>query len=283
MTSKIFETLHASYAQSFDRATILCDEKTAYQSVLIFDHPIFGRMLMLDGVLQTTQKDEFIYHEMFVHVPALAHGCPRNVLIIGGGDGGVLREVCRYQSVQSITMVEIDEQVVQLAKTYLPSLSAGAFDDPRLKLLFQDASHYIHQSSEKFDLILCDSTDPIGPGAQLFQSNFYEQVTNHLAEDGILVTQNGVSFLQQKGLKLTHQRLSPLVKDMTYYYAHVPTYVGGSMYYGYATNRIDRKDLSLKMLEQRHQRNDLSTRYYSPSMHLASFVHPPYLSSTFEA
>src|SRR5690606_23586133 len=158
------ETLYPFYRQSLSVDRLLYDSKTEHQRIRVFENARFGRVLTLDGIVQTTEGDEFIYHEMLAHVPILAHGSARRVLIIGGGDGGMAREVLRHRSVERVTMVEIDAGVVEFAKKYLPNLSAGAFDDPRLDLVIADGAAYVAETDERFDVIIVDSTDPIGPG-----------------------------------------------------------------------------------------------------------------------
>lgn len=167
MTEWVSETLHAGYQQRFEVSKVLYSEKTEFQDMVIFENPKFGRVLVLDGVIQTTEKDEFIYHEMMVHTPMLANGAAKRVLIIGGGDGGCLREALRHPGVGKVTMVEIDPTVVELSRKYLPGHSDGAFDDPRTDLVIADGLKYVAESDEKFDVIIVDSTDPIGPGEVL--------------------------------------------------------------------------------------------------------------------
>ncbi|MEM6680129.1 MAG: polyamine aminopropyltransferase, partial [Pseudomonadota bacterium] len=158
------EALYDDLAQALRESRVLYDSETALQRIRVFENHRFGRVLTLDDVVQTTEGDEFIYHEMLAHVPILAHGSARRVLIIGGGDGGMAREVLRHPGVEHVTMVEIDEGVVTFAKEYLPSLSAGAFEDARLELVIADGAAFVQESSAEFDVIISDSTDPIGPG-----------------------------------------------------------------------------------------------------------------------
>ena len=173
MSERFTETLHDDYAQSLGVTKVLYDNNSSLQHIQVFENDRFGRVLTLDGVVQTTQGDEFIYHEMLTHVPILAHGNATRILIIGGGDGGMAREVLRHKSVEKVTMVEIDEGVVAFSKTYLPSLSNGAFDDPRLDLVIADGADFMVTSTDEFDVIIIDSTDPVGPGEVLFTDSFY--------------------------------------------------------------------------------------------------------------
>ena len=166
------ETLHDQFGQYFAVDNVLYHEKTDHQDLIIFENAAFGRVMALDGVVQTTERDEFIYHEMMTHVPLLAHGHAKHVLIIGGGDGAMLREVTRHKNVESITMVEIDAGVVSFCRQYLPNHNAGSYDDPRFKLVIDDGVNFVNQTSQTFDVIISDCTDPIGPGESLFTSTF---------------------------------------------------------------------------------------------------------------
>ncbi|MCS9087187.1 polyamine aminopropyltransferase, partial [Pseudomonas aeruginosa] len=190
------ETLYQGYGQRFSIDNMLHEVRTEHQHLVIFENARMGRVMALDGVIQTTEADEFIYHEMLTHVPILAHGAARRVLIIGGGDGGMLREVAKHKSVERITMVEIDGTVVDMCKAFLPNHSQGAFDDPRLNLVIDDGMRFVATTEERFDVIISDSTDPIGPGEVLFSENFYQACRRCLNEGGILVTQNGTPFMQ---------------------------------------------------------------------------------------
>ena len=191
------ETLYDDVAQAFKVKKVLHEQKTGKHELTVLDTERMGKMLLLDGVVQTAEADEFAYHEMLTHVPLFAHGAAKRVLIIGGGDGGMLREVVKHKEVEKITLVEIDKGVVEFSKEHLPKLSDGAFDDPRVELEIQDGARYVGRFKRKtFDVIIVDSTDPQGPGAALYTSEFYENCKERLGKGGILVTQNGVPFFQ---------------------------------------------------------------------------------------
>ncbi len=270
------ETLYPFYRQSLSVDRLLYDSKTEHQRIRVFENARFGRVLTLDGIVQTTEGDEFIYHEMLAHVPILAHGSARRVLIIGGGDGGMAREVLRHRSVERVTMVEIDAGVVEFAKKYLPNLSAGAFDDPRLDLVIADGAAYVAETDERFDVIIVDSTDPIGPGEVLFTDTFYGRARERLAEGGILVTQNGVPFLQAEELTNTLRALDALFRDATCYLATIPTYAGGPMAFGWGTDGSARST-DLAELRRRAQTSGIDFRYYTPEVHQAAFALPGYI------
>lgn len=271
------ETLYEGYGQRFRMEKLLHEVRTEHQRLVIFENRRMGRVMALDGVIQTTEADEFIYHEMLTHVPILAHGAARRVLIIGGGDGGMLREVAKHRSVEHITMVEIDGTVVEMCKEFLPNHSKGAFDDPRLNLVIDDGMRFVSTTTEKFDVIISDSTDPIGPGEVLFSENFYQACHRCLNEGGILVTQNGTPFMQLDEVKTTAGRLRSLFPDWHFYQAAVPTYIGGAMTFAWgATNTAYRK-LSRETLSQRFAGSGIVTRYYNPEIHIGAFALPQYV------
>lgn len=166
------EKLYDNWRQAFRISRTLFHEKTEFQDLIIFETPEIGRVLALDGVIQVTEGDEFVYHEMMAHVPVMAHGQARNVCIIGGGDGGVLREVLKHPGVEKAVMVEIDRSVIDLCSKYLPGISAGAFDNPRAEVIITDGIRFMAETDRKFDVIIVDSTDPIGPGEVLFSEAF---------------------------------------------------------------------------------------------------------------
>ncbi|KAF1072270.1 MAG: Polyamine aminopropyltransferase [Pseudomonas citronellolis] len=248
------ETLHSAYTQALDIDEPLHESHTAHQHVQVFRNRRFGRVLTLDGVVQTTEADEFIYHEMLAHVPVLAHGAVRDVLVIGIGDGGILRELVRHADIQRIVAVDIDQEVVELCRTLLPAHGGAALDDPRVQVLYTDGLAYLATSEARFDLILCDSTDPGGPAASLFSDAFYRDAQRHLTAHGILATQNGVPFLQPEELAGTARRLNASFADWGFYQAAVPTYIGGSLCFGWGANSARARVTDLTTLRQRFAR-----------------------------
>lgn len=271
------ETLYDAIAQSYRIDKMYFESKTEHQHLMIFHNAMLGRVMTLDGIVQTTEVDEFIYHEMMAHVPILAHGGAKRVLIIGGGDGGMLREVARHKSVEHITMVEIDQAVVDMAKEYLPNHSAGAFDDERLNLVIADGMDYVRETDDKFDVIISDSTDPIGPGEVLFTDDFYGHCKRILNEGGVMATQNGVPFFQLDEVQTTKKRMGSHFSDQTFYSAAVPTYYGGIMTFAWGSNNPALREVSLETLQQRFYVSGIKTKYYSPEIHLGSFALPQYL------
>ncbi|WP_259781769.1 polyamine aminopropyltransferase [Aestuariispira ectoiniformans] len=272
------EVLHGDYGQRLKVERVLYRDKTEHQDLIIFENARFGRVMALDGIVQTTEGDEHIYHEMMAHVPILAHGQASRVLIVGGGDGGMAREVLKHKSVEELTMVEIDGGVVDFCREYLPNHNAGAFDDPRFNLVITDGCKFVKETDKRFDVIIIDSTDPIGPGAVLFTEEFYADCKSCLTENGILVTQNGVPAVQGFEVTNSWERMGPHYKDVAFYLATVPTYQGGPMAFGWATDDVTARLLPVAEIEKRFQEADFETRYYTPAVHVAAFALPRYVS-----
>ncbi|WP_172294913.1 polyamine aminopropyltransferase [Pseudoruegeria sp. HB172150] len=277
LTGWSVERLHDDHAQALREDEVFYDSRTEHQRLRVFSNPTFGRILTLDGVVQTTEGDNFIYHEMMSHMPVFAHGAAKRVLIIGGGDGGMAKTVLKHTSVEHVTMVEIDAGVVDFSKEYLPGLSEGAFDDPRLHLVIADGAQFIRETEGGFDVIIVDSTDPIGPGEVLFTDSFYGHAKRAMAPGGIIVTQNGVPFLQGDELTNTMRAFKALFADWTCYMATVPTYAGGPMAFGWGTDS-DARHVDLATLQDRFASAGIETDYYTPEVHLGAFALPPYVS-----
>lgn len=274
--SKFFkETLYDAVCQEYRVDKMYFESKTEHQHLMIFHNAQLGRVMTLDGVVQTTEADEFIYHEMMAHVPLFAHGNAKRVLIIGGGDGGMLREVIKHD-IDHVTQVEIDQAVVDMAIEYLPNHSAGAYDDPRLNLVIADGMDFVKDTDEKFDVIISDSTDPIGPGEVLFTDNFYAQAKRCLNPGGIMATQNGVPFFQKDEVQTTYKRMGQQFEDMGFYVAPIPTYYGGFMTFAWGTDSAAR-DVSQEEIAARFEQAGIKTRYYNPAIHKAAFALPQYV------
>jgi spermidine synthase len=271
------ETLYEAISQQFRIDEMYFEQKTEHQHLMIFHNAMLGRVMTLDGVVQTTERDEFIYHEMMAHVPIFAHGAAKRVLIIGGGDGGMLREVLKHETVEHVTMVEIDAAVIDMAKHYLPNHSAGAFDDARAHIVIADGMDYVRETEDCFDVIISDSTDPIGPGEVLFTDDFYGQCKRILIDGGVIATQNGVPFFQLDEVKNTHKRMSTHFADQTFYSAAVPTYYGGIMVFAWGTDNKALRKVSSEELQMRYRKAGFKTRYYCPVIHQASFALPQYV------
>ena len=271
------ELLHDDFRQCLKEATLLYDSETEHQRLRVFRNPTFGRILTLDGVVQVTEGDEFIYHEMMSHVPIFAHGAAKSVLIVGGGDGGMAREVLRHTAVERVVLVEIDAGVIEFSRRYLPGIGASSFDDPRLEVVIADGADFMRAAGERFDVIIVDSTDPSGPGETLFTDSFYGHAKRRLNAGGILVTQNGVPFMQPEELTNTMAAFKALFADATCYLTPIPTYVGGPMAMGWGTDGAARQT-PLETLEERFAAAGCETRYYTPEVHKGAFALPRYVS-----
>ncbi|MDP6874944.1 MAG: polyamine aminopropyltransferase [Alphaproteobacteria bacterium] len=272
------ETLHPELQAGIRMDRLIHRGRTEFQSVLIFDNELLGRVLVLDDVVQTTARDEFIYHEMLAHVPLFSLDNPAEVLIIGGGDGGCLEEVLKHP-VERVTMIELDRQVVDLAQQHLGMICGEAFADPRTELRIEDGAKFLAGTDRRFDVIIIDSTDPIGPGEVLFSPAFYANCRRCLRPKGILVTQNGVPFIQAEELASSAKAFKQLFRYPRFCFAAVPMYVGGAMAFGCASDGTDAGAVPLELLQARQQRLALDLRYYNADIHLGAFAMPPYLQA----
>jgi len=275
------ETLHDGIRQSLSVDRMLHREHTGLHDLAIFENRLFGRVLTLDGAVQTAEADEYVYHEMLAHPAILARKAALrsgpedrlDILIVGGGDGGCLREALRHPEVRA-TQVEIDPRVVELAKTWLPALSAGAFDDPRADLVFADGARFVAETDRRFDVAIVDSTDPVGPGAALFTEDFYRNCKRCLKAGGVLITQNGVPALQGEELASSHAAFRRLFADPAFYVAPVPTYNGGFMAFGWATDDAGLRRWSSATIRDRIDTIGLTTRYFNADIFAAAFALP---------
>jgi spermidine synthase len=272
------EKLFPHVRQTFEITNILFQERTEHQSLVIFETPTYGRVLALDDIIQVTEKDEFVYHEMMTHTPIIAHGKAKKVLIIGGGDGGILREALRHKSVEKVTMVEIDRGVVDMCLKYMPSIPQKAFNDKRTDLVIDDGAKFVATTKEKYDVVIVDSTDPMGPGEVLFTEQFYKNCRRCLTDKGILVNQNGVPFMQPDEITMTYRRRGKFFKDTSFYIAAVPSYYGGFMTLGWASNDKKARLVPLATLVRRVKSAKLkATKYYTPDIHRACFALPAFV------
>ncbi|MGL4387781.1 MAG: polyamine aminopropyltransferase [Brevinema sp.] len=253
-------------------------EDTGFQKAEFFDSDEYGRFFTLDGYMMMTEKDEFMYHDMIVHVPMASNPSIKKVLVIGGGDGATVRELTRYKHIEKIVMVDIDERVVRLCQEFLPSTSYK-LTDPRVTLLFQDGVKFIADSLDKeYDLVIVDSTEPVSVGEGLFSTEFYKNCYRILGDNGILVNQHESPFYEffAEAMKKAHQKLKNIFPISKVYQLYVPTYPSGHWLFGFASKNID----PIK----NHQREtwekfDLKTKYYNSDIHLASFALPTYVNN----
>ena len=255
----------------------LYSEKSDYQQIDIFDTPEFGRVLTLDGNVVLTERDEFIYDEMITHIPMAVHPHIQDVLVIGAGDGGVIRELARYQTIRRMDLVEMDPLVVEACQKYLPE-NASRLNDERVHIYYDNALRFLRRCKEAYDLIIVDSTDPFGPLEGYFTREFYGICYNALREDGIMVNQQGSPFFQHdaEAMQRSHQRIVQIFPVCRVYQAHIPTYAAGYWLFGFASKKyhpIDDLDV------ERWQKLGLETKYYTTRLHRGAFYLPAFLEN----
>ena len=258
----------------------LYSKKTSFQQLEVYDSYELGRFFTLDGIMMANEKDEFIYHEMIIHTPMSINPKIKHVLVIGGGDGGSVRELSKYPTIETIDMVEIDEDVVRACQKYFPITTTG-FSDPRVNLMFDDGLKYVKETKKTYDLIIVDSTDPIGPGEGLFTQEFYMNCHRVLSEDGILINQHESPYFEKEKIEMkrAHQKIKSLFKIASVYQAFIPTYPSGHWLFGFASKRydpiLDFKDTFI------HQFG-VKTKYYNKEIHTGSFALPNYVKDELE-
>jgi spermidine synthase len=275
------ETLYSAWGQRFLVKRELARVQSAFQDIMIFESQTHGRVMLLDGVVQITEADEFVYQEMLTHVPLLAHGEAKRVLIIGAGDGGVLRRVLQHKGVERAVMVEIDGEVIRLAKEHLPGIAGDAWGDPRAEVIVGDGIDHVKQAPDaSFDVVIVDSTDPIGVGEVLFTDEFYANCARLLTPRGLVVNQCGVPFMQADELRETSLRRGRSFADVFAYVAAVPTYVGGFMTLGWAAKDAALRAVPVEEIRARAAAAGIlgATRYWTPEIHLGAFNLPPYIA-----
>jgi spermidine synthase len=279
--SWINETLYAQWGQRFAVKRELARVKSDFQDIAIFESHTHGRVMALDGVIQITEGDEFVYQEMLTHVPLFAHGEAANVLIIGAGDGGVLRRVLAHRGVERAVMVEIDGEVIRLSKEFLPAIAGDAWNDPRADVIVGDGIAHVRAApAESVDVIIVDSTDPIGVGEVLFTDEFYANAARVLRPGGIIVNQCGVPAMQSDELHDSSLRRRKFFSHVTAYVAAVPTYVGGFMTLGWAAKDASLAATSTQVIRDRAQQAGIlgTTGYWTPEIHTGAFNLPPYIA-----
>lgn len=258
------------YSVNWKVKSIIYKKKTMYQELAILELEDFGKALVLDGVIQVTEQDEYIYNEMITHIPMVTHPNPADVLIIGGGDGGALREVLKYKEVNAVDLVEIDSEVIEACREFLPSMGSS-FDDERVKVIIDDGRKYIESPRKKYDVIIVDSSDPVGPALKLFQKDFYKNCYKGLKDDGILVAQTESPFFYQKVLNKSYNYIYKLFKYTSLYLACIPTYPSGlwSFTMGSKKYRVEDTDPFKK--------GEKNTKYYTPKIYHSVFKLPMFV------
>lgn len=254
--------------------------QSEFQRIDVFESPEFGRFLTLDGYMMLTERDEFIYHEMITHVPMSVHPAAKKVLVIGAGDGGVIRELCRYPEMEQVDMVEIDPLVVEVSREYLPQ-TACSLGDERVRIFYEDGLKYVRSKANQYDLIIVDSTDPFGPGEGLFTKEFYGNCYKALNEDGIMVNQHESPFYADDAIacQRAHKRIVESFPVSRVYQAHIPTYPSGHWLFGFASKKYHPlKDLKA----DRWKARGMKTRYYTTELHRGAFMLPAYVEEMLE-
>jgi len=263
---------HGNVNHGFRMTKVVYKDRTPFQECLIFDNPVYGRVLVLDGIVQLSTSDEIIYHEMLVHPPMFTHPNPRRVLIVGGGDGGALREVLRHNP-ERVVMIDIDEQFVRSAPKYLPSLSAGSFDDSRVTLIFEDANAALARYKNDFDVAIIDCNDAVGPSEALFEQDFYASVARSLTKEGVCSVQTG-STLDMDFLQQTRDRIANTLGRTAGFRLTMPSYHCGEYVFILASTRFEPTGPEAETLAELQRRREIVTKHWSPAMHHASQVFP---------
>jgi spermidine synthase len=261
ITCKVDRTLHV--------------EKSQYQDIALIETRQFGRMLVLDGTVQTTIEDEFIYHEMITHVPLFTHPNPKKVAVIGGGDGGAIREILKHPVVEKAYLVEIDSRVVEVSKKYLPEIS-GALSDSRVEVRIEDGIEFIGRNKNAFDVVLVDSTDPVGPAVGLFMRDFYRSIYESLSDYGIFVAQTESPFFNKDLISKVFDDVSSIFPITRLYLCSIPTYPSGLWSFTMGSKAYD----PLEVAEDRI--SGIDTKYYCPEVHRAAFALPPFVRQLIE-
>lgn len=257
---------------------VLYTSQSKFQKIDILDTEFFGRMLLLDDLVMTTEKDEFFYHEMIAHIPMLSHPAPKTVLVIGGGDGGTIREVLKHDTVEKAVLCEIDGDVIDACKKYLPTLSC-ALDDERVDIQVRDGIEYIAQSKNMFDIILIDSTDPLGPGVGLFTEEFYKNVNEALKDGGIMVCQSESPFADQKEIKMIQPLLKKAFPIVKTYAGPMPTYPSGYWSWTFCSNTVE----PCSFLDvNRAEKIEKGAKLYNKELHKAVFALPNFVKQLVE-
>ena len=281
--SSVKERLHKGYAQTMDVTRVLADEKSRYQHIRIFDTVANGRVMTLDDIVQITSRDESAYADMLTHLPMLEHGRVERVLIVGGGDLSIAEEALKHASVKEVVLADIDGRVIELCKTHFGSINARAFRDKRLTLEVADAFEYLgrKQSRNRFDLIIADRPDPVGPGKALFGETFYDRIRGALKRGGYATFQTGVPFYQPWEITEALGDLARFFPRSGLYLSVVPTYIGGFMALSWATKGGKRlgTPAGIRKAKAAYKRLKLKTDYYNPEIHAAAFALPNWIKA----
>ncbi|PRX72047.1 spermidine synthase [Cohnella sp. SGD-V74] len=245
-------------------------EQTDFQELAMIETEEYGNMLVLDGMVMTTERDEFVYHEMVAHPALFTHPNPENVLVVGGGDGGVIREVLKHPEVKKAVLVDIDGKVIEYSKRYLPSI-AGKLDDPRVEVIVNDGFMHIHDHKNTYDVIMVDSTEPVGPAVNLFTKGFYQGIHDALKDDGIFVAQTDNPWFKAELIRSVNRDVKEVFDIVRVYAANIPTYPSGLWTFTLGSKKYDPLSVDESKLPE------LDTKYYSPRLHKAAFALPKFV------
>ena len=273
------ERLHKGYAQSMEVTGVVAEETSRYQRIKIFDTVANGRVMMLDDIVQITTRDESAYAEMLTHLPLLEHGGASRVMIVGGGDLSIADEALKHKSVKEVVLVDIDDRVVELCREHFGAINTKAFADKRLKIEIADAFEYLGRAEAKgrFDLIVADRPDPVGPGKALFGDNFYRRVRAALRKGGYATFQTGVPFYQPWEITDALNELKHYFPRSGLYLTIVPTYIGGFMALSWAGDKPLGMPAGIRSAARRFAKAKLKTDYYNPEIHAAAFAFPEWV------
>jgi len=266
------EILHKGLKQEILIKKVLIDKKSKFQKIQVLDTLIYGKILVLDGIIQITEKDEAAYSEMLVHPAIQILKNPKDILIIGGGDGAVAEEILKYNFINKIDLVDIDEEVIKISKKYLKKINKSSLTNKKVNLFYEDALNFVSNTKNKYDLIIADRPDPVGAGKSLFKKEFYNGVNNSLKSNGIAIFQSGVTFLQKKETREVIQHVKGIFKKSGVMLTVVPSYIGGFMALVWSSNQIDM--LNSKIVKGRKK---IKTLYYNDEIRKASLCSPNFI------
>ncbi len=260
----------ANAAMTYKIKETLVTKTTQYQELAILDTEAFGRMLVLDGIVQTTIEDEYVYHEMITHIPLFTHPNPKRVLIVGGGDGGAIREVLKHPGIEKAVLCEIDVDVVTQCKKYLPEISC-ALDNPKCEVFIGDGIKYVHEHKNEFDVIIVDSTDPFGAAEGLFGGSFYREIFECLTDRGIFIAQTETPFFLPDVVKRVFNDAKSVFPVTKLFMAAIPTYPSGYWSFTVGSKKYDPETVDLSAAYE------FDTRYYTKKLHKACFALPKFV------
>lgn len=264
---------------SFEVTRILFSDRSPYQKIEIVETTHLGRVLLIDNLIMFTERDEFAYHEMIAHVPLFVHASPRKILVIGGGDGGTVRECVKHSLVERVDLVEIDEMVTQACLKYVPSLARKVLSE-KVNCYFQDGVEYVQNTQQRYDVILIDSTDPVSIGEGLFTRQFYQNCFHILNEDGILVAQSESPAYMPEIVQDITRKLNSVFSEVYHYQAHIPTYPSGHWAFTFATQKYRPLE---NFQEDRFRESNLELRYYNKDIHFGAFALPTFFKELVDA